>query len=852
MLESPPPQGLPLSPAPKIVTAEIRYIPNYQATGLSKKLVSKALQPDRVTVPWWINDRIQGNILINIDKEQDSALQIFAPDFLLASELFVNPEVQKKLVAAVIQDEFLSIEALREQGIAVIFDRRRLELRIQVPAAQRRSNISQLQTQAIQQELASAIRPSQVSGYLNLRGSQGVSWTKYDNQPSGRRPIQIGIEGAVNLNGWVLESDAQFTESKQIQRGNVRLVRDDTKAALRYVVGDFSPPVTGYQTSQSMLGVAIARNYSLQPERITLPISQFQFFLERKSRVEVLSNGRSIQNLILDAGTQDLRDLPLSAGVNDVQLVITDDLGQVKRLDFAATTASNLLAPGLQQFAYSLGIPSKQQAGNFTYNWQKPTINLAYRWGVNSKFTTGAYLQANSQTQMLGWEGYWATPIGMINWDSVVSQHQGIGTGMAIRLRHDYTKIGQNNPNKRAFGIAAEFQSQNFMRLNDLESVGNTLSGSGTWLDLNAYYSQRIFNMVDANFNLRYQLSRNSNDAYQASMGLSKGFKNGLTVGTKISYKNQFDGRSDTQFVVDLNWRKSSIGQSFQASSLLSNQSEAQHRFNWDHNSGHPIGGLKTNLGLDFGKNIILNSRVAYTNNYFNLEFSHDSNFARRFNQSIRHESQLQFASAIVFANGEWAISRPVTNSFAMIVPHKLLKGQSIGINPDGRGGYAARVKYRAAVIPDLSAYQLARLNIDAPNLPIGVDLGQSRLKLLPTYKSGTLIKIGQDPKVFLRSTLVDDAGAPIIFGLGEVVSLSEPDEPSMKLFTNKVGRFILKEIKPGRYVIRLNNSRDYHVTFEIPSGTTGAYNIGSLKLKHVKSSSDQQSSAHSATPDRN
>ena len=61
-----------------------------------------------------------------------------------------------------------------------------------------------------------------------------------------------------------------------------------------------------------MLGVSAVRNFSLQPYRVTRPISRFEFFLERDSTVDVFINDRFTQTLQLSAGAQDIRDLPLT------------------------------------------------------------------------------------------------------------------------------------------------------------------------------------------------------------------------------------------------------------------------------------------------------------------------------------------------------------------------------------------------------------------------------------------------------------------------------------------------------------------------------------------------------------
>ncbi|MBE9029816.1 fimbria/pilus outer membrane usher protein [filamentous cyanobacterium LEGE 11480] len=785
----------------------------------------RATSRTNVMVPWWVNDQPQGNILVTLRPGQAFAVKFVAKDFLAASTNFVRPDIQAKLAQAVEQNGFLSSEALRQLGLEVIFDNQRLELRIQVPPAQRKTQRSNL-GKAQSENFKDALKPSNVSGYLNIRGNQTFDWLGSSTRASGRQPLQFALDGAINLGGWVLESDAQFTEGNQWERGNIRLLHDDTKRALRYAIGDIAPPATGYQTSPSMLGIAVARNYNLQPDQVTRPINQFQFFLERKSRVDVFNNGELLQTLTLEAGTQDLRDLPLGAGVSDVQLVVTNDLGQVQRLDFATATARNLLAPGLQQFAYSLGVPSEQQNGRFDYDWEQPTLTLAYRWGANPTFTTGSYLQANFQSQLLGWEGYLATPIGLWNWDTAVSHHNSQGTGLAARLRYDFIKLGDNNPTRRTFGFSAEYRGRNFM------SLGDTEPKNETWLDLNAYYKQKLFHAVDATIEGRYQLSRTQNNAYRIALGLSHNISNQLSITAKLSHRQLQGGNNDQRIAVNINWRRSSGNQAFRTNSAFSNQASTTHQLDWSYNSPNPIQGLKSNIGFNVNdQGTDINSRLSFPSYRFNLELAHSGSLLRQDSATQKQETQLNFGSAIVFADGHWAFSRPINGSFALVVPHKNLKQQRIGINADGRGGYAAVAKGATAVIPGLPSYQLSTVRLEAPNLPIGLDIGKSSTKLLPGYKTGTLIKVGNDANVFLRGQLRDANGEPISYGSGTIVSQSDSQWKSVTLFTNKTGRFALLGFKPGKYEIQLNVPTQARILFDIPEDANGIYTIDNLKV---------------------
>ncbi|MDB9307246.1 hypothetical protein PN471_00930 [Aphanizomenon sp. CS-733/32] len=56
----------------------------------------------------------------------------------------------------------------------------------------------------------------------------------------------------------------------------------------------------------------------------------------------------------------------------------------------------------------------------------------------------------------------------------------------------------------------------------------------------------------------------------------------------------------------------------------------------------------------------------------------------------------------------------------------------------------------------------ISNVIIDAPNLPMGMDLGDRLIKVLPSYNSGTLVQVGIDATVFLRGVLLNANGEPI------------------------------------------------------------------------------------------
>lgn len=781
----------------------------------------------RIIVLWSIDNQSKGQILVLFMPSSASGVKIQSIPLLVSLAEIIRPEILEKIQASVDAEKNISIDALRQNGLEVIFDERRLELFIQVPVAQRKINVYNPRTQ--DPDLANAILPSQFSGYLTIRGSEQFVSSNISNAEPFRRPLNLNFETALNLNNWVLEGNFSFLEraNPEWTRGDFRIVRDDLDNALRYVAGDLAVPVVGYQTSRPLIGVTVARNYGLQPYLITRPVSQYEFFLENPSQVEVFSNGRLVQTLRLPAGQQDIRNLSLGSGINDVQLVITDDVGRIQRLDFANAIAANLLAPGIQQFAYSLGFPNHITNGNRNYDFSSPTLVASHRVGVSNVLTLGGYLQADRNQQLVGIEGVLATTLGNFGWDAALSNANQVGTGIAARLRYDFLKIGSSNPLEQNFGFTIEHRGVNFLAASD--GVNNFLRNPSI-LDLTAYYQQKIFWGISAGLNFRYQFGLDRPNAYQIGLNLGKSFDNGLGMTINLSESGDGVNAKEQRALISLVWVLPQQRQVIQTSAELSNKNSPTLRTSWSASSPYSLEGINVSLSTALSPTADdFTGRLSYNGYRGSLELSQDALFSR--NGQITNTTRLDFGTSLVFADGYFGISRPVNGSFVLAVPHPTLQGRVIGINPSPIGGNAAQIDWAGfAVLPDLSPYQVSKLRIDAPSLPVGYDLGTTNYAVLPTYKSGTVIRIGTDATIFLRGTLRNAKDEPLSLLTGEVVSLSDPTWKPLQLFTNRAGKFALTGLKSGRYELRMYSDPPIVFSVNIPEGKTGVYDLGVVR----------------------
>ncbi len=781
-------------------------------------------QQSNVIVAWSINQEMQGEMGVNIGS-QANAVHWNATSFLERLGQTVQPELQQRLIALSAQGPF-SIETLQQLNLQAEFNARELTLNIQLMPDQLRTNVVEGQQKARGLAAEPTVKPAALSGYVNTRGSLGWTWrTEEEDAAPGIQPVSLQWDGVLNYRGWVLEGRAGFQEGSDQpwQRGDLRLIHDRPSQALRFQAGEISSPITGYQRGSSLLGVSATRQFGLQPDRITRPISNYEFFLEAPSKVEVFVNGDREQVLNLPAGTQDLRDFSLGTGINDVELIITDPVGQERRLQFFEPTATQLLAPGIQQFAYSLGAPIEKEDNRRIYDFGASLLTASHRWGVTTKLTSGLYLQANTEQQMLGADGILATNWGNWDWDAALSRDPDAGVGYATKLGYELSRSG--DPQRRSLRLGWEHHNSTFL------GVGEDEPSSTVPFETSLSYQQKVLEHINVGLIGRYQWTDEGN-AYRVALDLSRPVGGDRQLGLKLSHAQQANGETEQQVRVNMRWSMPQRRQNLNVSTESDLAGDLKRRLSWSYRDKASINALNTSLNLsDDGEELDLSHRLAWCGYRATLELTTDATGER---DSLMDwsgmESQLNFGTGLVFADGRWGWSKPVSGSFALMVPHPGMGNYGAEVNPTQNRPMAVIDRWGPAVLSNLSDYRLNAVTLDAPGLPLGHSLGRLRHRLRPGYRQGTLVTVGSDATVFLRGILQGAEGAVAELQAGEVRSLDDKAWSSKTLFTNRVGKFAVEGLKPGRFEVRLTNGEQ--VKFTIPDEASGIYNIGELTLE--------------------
>ena len=679
--------------------------------------------------------------------------------------------------------------------------------------------------------------PSAISAYLNVRGSQDYVARAFAGEQSGRQPLRMSADGAVNLRGWVLESSADFVEQDPVRpwaRGDVRLVHDFPDAAIRAAAGDLSYPIEGFQSFQPMLGVTMARNFDLQPYRVTEPTGQTSFYLKSPSRVDVIVNGQKVRTLQLEAGPYSIRDFPVVSGSNDATLVITDATGRVeiKRLDIVSDI--NLLAAGLHKYSYSTGVVSRTDARSKIYDTNQPVLSAFHRYGLSDNLTLGANMQADREQQMMGLDVSVGHRWGVVRADVAASHVADAGSGRAWRLQY------QNIDNSRIRGDGTFRGTRNFSLLisyrdREFAPIGNLQPNNTSSYEVAARYGWQASPTLSVGVSESYRKSRDSRpDDWGTSVSLSQRLQGGFQVGLNLGLR-QANGAG---IFLTLSW--TAPGSRHSVSSSYDSFTHTA-RADWNYAQEGRSESVSASSGVVHTQGgEAASGNITYFGNRGEIAARHDLATTRGESEgagnATESRSQLRFGTALVYSDGSMAFSRPVSNSFALFVPAPAIANYPFGINPRGRDGketaYEAKTNGpNPVVVPDLTPYLYRTFRIDASRLPPGFDAGESSYTVYPGNRSGTVIRLGSDTNVMLDGTLVFPDGDPVALQAGSIRPAADPDALPQAFFTNRAGRFRIDKLKPGRYAMQLFRFPGATPLIDIPENAVGPTPIGVLVL---------------------
>jgi outer membrane usher protein len=220
-----------------------------------------------------------------------------------------------------------------------------------------------------------------------------LNYTLYGRGPS-QGPTRGQFEFGLSLRHGTLR-DTFFDDSfpsGRIHRIDTAYTSDDLAHRSTFTLGD-SIAIGGHMaTASRFVGVQYATNFSVDPTFIAYPIPVFygNAALPGSASVSVNnSNGRTVD---VPAGPYALQNLPLTDGAGNVQMLVTDVLGQQHLIVANYYQTRSVLKKGLTTRAFSAGF-EREQSGDRSGHYGPLFTDATIRHGFSNNFTGEAHVE---------------------------------------------------------------------------------------------------------------------------------------------------------------------------------------------------------------------------------------------------------------------------------------------------------------------------------------------------------------------------------------------------------------------------------------------------------------------------
>lgn len=769
----------------------------------------------RFIVPLADNANYLGDVELAV--APDDSLSVVAPRMVQLLEPLLTRQAFAVLKEKVGTRAEISDALLKEMGIALAYDDARLALAIQVPLTMR--EVSRLSLRDVFSNGGETLQPAGVSGFLNLRAAMDIV-----EKGPGRSILApvVGVDSAFRLGELVVEAEGygSFRPGEPtFRRTGTRLVYDNIARTMRFSLGDVRMVSRSFQSTPNVAGFSVTRLYSLlDPQREVRSNGTQSFSLFAPSVVETVVNGRIIERKQLQPGNYSLQDFPLADGANQVQLRVEDPTGQRRLINFDLYYSRSLLAKGLTEFSAFAGVYATPTVRGISYSddW---IASAFVRKGISDRITAGANFQADREAQQLGGELLVGSPVGLLGLDVSGSRTRGGKTGFAVAANIEKIVTGTGD-NSQSFHLGGEHRSANF-------AVPGLLAGVEPlqWR-LTAGYTRNFgrdrYVTVDANYS-RDRIARENRVSLRSEVGFRLSDTLGGIVGAQYDHGTLRDG-----FMVRVGLR-ARFG--MRSSLQVDADSHGTARASFQSSGGEGVGAWSTNADLardDRGGS--LNANVYYVGNRFEGGINQMADYSSSTGSVVNARTSLRFSTALAFADGTFAIGRPVSEGFLVARSHPSLKGEPVRIDPRENSEMARSGMLGPAMLGSLNAYSNRTLIYDVANAPPGYDLGQGNVHIYPKYRAGYNLTVGSDYHLLVIGTLLDRNGEPIPLLTGTATEIGAPKRAPISFFTGRTGRFGIQSMRAGKWRVEMATEPPTFFEMNVVEDSSGTVKVGELR----------------------
>ena len=506
---------------------------------------------------------------------------------------------------------------------------------------------------------------------------------------------------------------------------------------LTVTVGDTLTSALDWSRPTRIAGVQLARNFALQPYRITTPIPVFMGQATTPSDVELYVNGMQQYSGKVDPGPFEVHGSPVITGSGEAQVVLTDAFGRATTLDFPFYTTDQLLQAGLSDWSVSLGMV-RQGYGIRSFDYgHEPTASGTWRYGVGNRLTAKLHGEAIAGLTNAGAGGVLLLGQAGVLHGSLAHSSNRAGGGSLGNIGYSW----RSGP----FNLSLD-STRTHGQWRDVASRYGSLPPRVSERALVGVSSAHAGSFSVSYLNLRFPDQPGSR---YASGFWSRAFGR---LAMNLSLNQNLDQHSD---------RSVFLGLSLSLDSHLQVGGSAQHdrgRTRFNVNAAQPIpgdGGFGWRSQAQFGDGSHGGlAEAGYRGRYGEVRGGISANGGSNYGYA-------DVTGSLVLMGGHAFAARRIDNAFAVV-------------STDGIAGVPVKLENRLIghtdedgmlLVTPLNAWQNNALGIDPMDLPADVHIDRVKTIATPRDSGGTLVDFGITPIRAASIILVDEAGKPLPVG---------------------------------------------------------------------------------------
>ena len=662
---------------------------------------------------------------LNLNKKCESNTEILIVDFILNSQIFSEPVIIHRILDGGIiieEDIWKKFNLIPLDQKILLSDCSYGYLLPQVKKFNYRFDpaLQTLEIDASADAFQGVIFGIPFKKYKLVESSPGffINYNLTGTESKNSTSSLGGILGFFGFNklGSISHEQSLINESSSNKsiRANTFFKKDFPDVKQSVVIGDTLSSDGDWSRPVRYLGFRWSTDFLTQPGYITYPSPSFKGSAALPSVVDIYINNQKQFQQALTPGPFDYRNVPLTTGAGEVNLVVKDLLGRETIITKNFYTQNTMLRQGLNDFSLESGLLRKNY-GTISNDYSSLFAAGSYRQGITDTLTAQTRLELGIERQAVGAD---ITSV--------------IGT---LGSMHLATAVSNDNERDTGYqyNVGLERRAPNYLIGAQYKSFNKNYTPFAYSSSLETR-PKNIFNTIAAipiYKNIATSLSYIEQTSYDTTVfrnvSLVTGFALPLNISMSISANKSLS--TDNNWFAGLNFIIP-LGQDYSSSLSNSKQSGGDiiNTVNLTKNS-------PTGKGVGWGLNL---SDDQTQQARANIIINNDSTqFTSEVNQGLNNNAiRLGANGSLGYAEGLAFATRSIGEDSIAIVKVGDLKNIPIY----NQNQIMTHTNDKGLAFLKIRPYEKAKIHIDPNTLPLDVDLNETKREPVAYAKSSVLV----------------------------------------------------------------------------------------------------------------